>query len=40
MEYTYLFNAVTEAIKGLEELRAALIAAQQHCEEIYMERGG
>lgn len=38
-EYTYLFNAVTATIKELEEIKAALIAAQQKCEELYMERG-
>lgn len=38
-EYTYLFNAVTAAIEELDKLRVSLIAAQQKCEEIYMERG-
>jgi len=37
-EYTYLFNAVTDAIARLEELRRFLIAAQQHTEQIFMER--
>lgn len=38
-EYTYLFNAVTAAIEELDRIRIALITAQQHCEELYMERG-
>lgn len=38
-EYLYLFNTVSAAIEELEEIRSALIAAQQRCEEIYMERG-
>ena len=38
-EYTYPFNAVTAAIKELDRIRIDLITAQQHCEELYMERG-
>lgn len=38
-EYTYLFNAVTAAIEELDKLRVRLIAAQQRCEEMYVERG-
>lgn len=38
-EYTYLFQAVTDAIRELDLIRIALIAAQRQCEEIYMERG-
>lgn len=37
MEYNFeLFNAITEALEILETARAALIAAQQNAEEIYI----
>jgi len=40
--YTELFNAVTDGIEALaqgqaEKAKAILIAAQQRCEELYME---
>lgn len=38
-EYTYLFNAITDTINRLEELKQLLISAQQQAEQIYMERG-
>ena len=33
-----LFNALTDAIKAIDELRAQLIEAQQQAEEVYMSR--
>jgi hypothetical protein len=35
-EYTTLFNAITDAINALDQLKQALILAQQTAEEIYM----
>lgn len=37
-EYTTLFNAITDAIKKLEDLRQQLIFAQQKAEEIFIEK--
>lgn len=37
-EYFKLFNAITDAIRVLEELRAQLVAAQQEAEEQYISR--
>lgn len=37
-EYLFLFNAVTDAIKALQELQFALITAQQTAEELFLER--
>ena len=37
-EYLLLFNAVTDAIKALQELQIALMVAQQSAEDLYMER--
>ena len=39
--YTTLFNAVTDALSAMEaqnygEAQAILIAAQQQCEELYL----
>ena len=39
--YTTLFNAVTDALSAMEaqnygEARQRLIAAQQQCEELYL----
>lgn len=40
MDYYFsLFNAVTDAIKALERIRAELILAQQEAEEKYIEEG-
>ena len=38
-EYTLLFNAVTDAIEKLEELKTALILVQQDAEEIVISKG-
>lgn len=39
MEYNVtLFNAITDALAALEQVRAILVAGQQNAEEIYMER--
>ncbi len=37
-EYLVLFNAVTDAIKALQDLQLALMTAQLTAEELYMER--
>ena len=37
-EYLLLFNAVTDAIKSLQDLQAKLIQAQQQAEELYLKR--
>lgn len=37
-EYLLLFNAVTDAIAALEQLRERLILAQQKAEDAYLER--
>ena len=37
-EYLLLFNAVTDAIKVLQELQLALMAAQQKAEDLFIER--
>lgn len=37
-EYSVLFNAITDALKTLEELRENLIYAQQVAEEIYISK--
>lgn len=42
--YLYLFNRVTDALAALEAgdpqgARALLIAAQQECEELYLDGG-
>ena len=37
--YFYLFNAVTDAIRALQDLQLALILAQQKAEESYIESG-
>lgn len=37
MDYNFeLFNAITDALKSLEEIRAILVTAQQTAEEIYI----
>ena len=36
-EYSVLFNAVTDAIRALQELQLALMVAQQKAEELYIE---
>lgn len=36
-EYSILFNAITDAIRALQELQQALMAAQQKAEELYIE---
>ncbi len=37
-EYTLLFNAIIDAIGKLDALKAELILAQQHAEEIVISR--
>ena len=37
-EYTTLFNAITDAIEKLENLKEKLILAQQKAEEIFIEK--
>lgn len=37
-EYTMLFNAITDAIAALAALQAALVAAQQEAEDLYISR--
>ena len=37
-EYTTLFNAISDAIEKLEELKQELISAQQRAEEIILIR--
>ena len=37
-EYLLLFNAVTDAIKALQELQVTLMMAQQQAEDLYLER--
>jgi hypothetical protein len=37
-EYLLLFNAVTDAIKALQDLQLALMTAQQTAEELFLER--
>ncbi len=37
-EYTVIFNAITDALKTLEELCENLILAQQTAEEIYISK--
>ena len=37
-EYILLFNAITEALKILEQLRNDLMQAQQMAEEIYISK--
>ena len=34
--YFALFNAITDAIRALYNLREALVAAQQKAEELYI----
>ena len=36
-EYSVLFNAVTDAIRALQELQLALMVAQQKAEDLYIE---
>lgn len=36
-EYSVLFNAITDAIRALQELQLALIEAQQQAEDLYIE---
>lgn len=39
MEYNVaLFNAITDALTALEQVRAILIAGQQKAEHIFIER--
>lgn len=37
-EYSLLFNTITDAIRVLEQLRLALVAAQLKAEELYISR--
>lgn len=36
--YFALFNAITDAIRALDALRASLVKAQQDAEESYISR--
>ena len=36
-EYSVLFNAITDAIRALQELQLALMVAQKKAEELYIE---
>ena len=36
-EYTFLFNALTDLLREVQVLEAAIIAAQQQAEELYLE---
>lgn len=36
-EYLLLFNAVTDAIKALQDLQLALVLAQQKAEDLFIE---
>jgi hypothetical protein len=36
-EYFVLFNAITDAIRALQDLQLALMVAQQKAEELYIE---
>lgn len=39
MDYNFaLFNAITDALRLLEQAAKLLIAAQQNAEEIYIEK--
>ena len=35
-EYTFLFNALTDLLQTVRQLEAAIIAAQQQAEELYL----
>ena len=37
-EYLFLFRAISDALKTIEQLRADLIFAQQNAENLYLER--
>lgn len=37
-EYSVLFNAITDTLKTLDELRSNLITAQQQAEELYISK--
>lgn len=37
-EYLLLFNAVTDAIKALQNLQITLMTVQQKAEDLYLER--
>jgi hypothetical protein len=36
-EYSVLFNAITDAIRTLQDLQLALMVAQLKAEELYIE---
>ena len=36
-EYTFLFNALTDLLAELQRLEAAIIAAQQQAETLFVE---
>ena len=36
-EYSVLFNAITDAVRALQELQLALMVAQQKAEDLYIE---
>ena len=37
-EYSLLFNAITDTIKKLDELKMQLVQIQQQAEEIYISK--
>lgn len=39
-EYSVLFNAITDAIRSLQDLQLALILAQQKSENLFIEGSG
>jgi hypothetical protein len=38
--YFSLFNAITDAIRALQDLQLALILAQQKAEDMYLDEPG
>ena len=38
--YFFLFNAITDAIRSLQDLQLALILAQQKAEDMYLDEPG
>lgn len=37
--YYFLFNAITDAIRALQDLQLALMLAQQTAEDLFVEGG-
>ena len=38
--YFFLFNAISDAIKALQDLQLALVLAQQKAEDLFIESDG